>query len=443
MNATSGLSLDQAPPISVPLRFFLTAPLFAVAAALAALWQGAALYDSRWSPAMLGITHLLTLGFMGLVMMGALLQMLPVVAGTPVRQPQRIAALVHGLATAGIALLAGGLMFTLPHLLHLAMLALGLVLPAFAVLVFITLRRALPHNLTAQAMRLAILMFAATVLLGLLLLSNHAFGWWLHARQMLTDLHLSWGLLGWVGILIAGVSYQVVPMFLLTSPYPKLLTRWLAPSLFALLLLFVFAGGSSTLRGLLGVALAAGFAVFAVVTLRLQRQRRRKLPDVSLNFWRVGLLCLLAAIALWCAAQLSTSLADMPQVELLLGVLMIAGFAMSLINGMLYKILPFLVWFHLQSRRGLSGIKVPNVREVLPESRTRPQMWLHFFALVALLAAVLFPGLFAIPAALLFAASNLWLWWNIVVAGRGYRRVLAQIQPGQTNGWAGLFKLVE
>ena len=40
---------------------------------------------------------------------------------------------------------------------------------------------------------------------------------------------------------------------------------------------------------------------------------------------------------------------------MLLGVLMIVGFAMSVINGMLYKIVPFLVWFHLQSRRGPSG----------------------------------------------------------------------------------------
>jgi hypothetical protein len=224
------------------------------------------------------------------------------------------------------------------------------------------------------------------------------------------------------------VSYQVVPMFLLTSPYPPLLARWLAPSLFALLLSLVVAGWSPTLRGLLGIALAASFAVFAVVTLWLQQERRRKLPDVPLNFWRFGLFYLLAAVALWCAAQLSAPLAAMPQVDILLGVLMIAGFAMSLINGMLYKILPFLVWFHLQSRRGVSGIKVPNVREVLPESRTRPQMWLHFIALAALLAAVVFPGLFAVPAALSFAASNLWLWWNIVTASRSYRRVLAQIE---------------
>ena len=36
----SGLSFDQAPPISVPFRFFLTAPLFLLAAAVLFAWQG-------------------------------------------------------------------------------------------------------------------------------------------------------------------------------------------------------------------------------------------------------------------------------------------------------------------------------------------------------------------------------------------------------------------
>lgn len=61
----------------------------------------------------------------------------------------------------------------------------------------------------------------------------------------------------------------------------------------------------------------------------------------------------------------------------------------------------------------------------MPESRTRRQMWLHFAALGTLLAAILFPAKFTYPAALLFGASNLWLWLNIVEAGRVYRRMNA------------------
>lgn len=424
MSQTSNLSLDQAPPLSVPLRFFLTAPLFALAAAAVMVWQGAALFDSRWNPAMLGITHLLTLGFMAMVMLGAVMQMLPVVAGTPVSRPARVAALIHTLVTGGIVALCVGLIFTVPLALKIALPLLGGALLLFAALVVFTLRRAMPQNMTARAMRLAALMLAATVLLGLILLSNHAFGWWLQAREPLSDLHLVWGLLGWVGLLVIGVAYQVVPMFQLTPAYPAKLARWLTPALFGLLLALVPALYLPPLRFALELLLAAGFALFALTTLRLQAQRRRKLPDVSLNFWRIGLGSLLLAIALWLAAQMFPALRAMPRYDILLGALMIVGFAMSVINGMLYKIVPFLIWFHLQTRRGAHGLPAPNVREILPEARTRPQLWLHFVALATLLAAIISPILFTTPAALLFGASNLWLWLNLVAASRVYRNSL-------------------
>jgi hypothetical protein len=356
---------------------------------------------------------------MGQIMLGAILQMLPVVAGTPVARPQLIAAIVHTSVTLGIVLLCVGLIFTSPLALKIALPILAVALLLFAALVVFTLRRAQPQNMTARAMRLAALMLASTVVLGLILLSNHAYGWWLQAREIVSDLHLTWGLLGWVGLLVVGVSYQVVPMFQLTPAYPKKMTRWLAITLFVVLLALAVA--SPALKMILQILLAAGFAYFALTTLWLQSCRRRKLPDVTLTFWRGGMLSLLCAISLWLAAQMLPAIAAMRGYELLLGALMIVGFAMSLINGMLYKIVPFLVWFHLQSRRGLHGAAVPNVREILPETRTRRQMWLHFAALAALLAATLYPAIFTYPAALLFGASNLWLWLNIVSAGRVFR----------------------
>jgi hypothetical protein len=411
----------------VPLRFFITAPLFALGAALLLLWQGGDIFNSRWNPALLGITHLLTLGYIGLVMVGAILQMLPVVAGTPMRRPELVASIIHTLATVGIIPLCVGLMFTVPLALQITLPVLGTALLLFAVLAVITLHSSLPQNMTAWSMRLAVLMLAATVLLGLILLSNHAFGWWLQEREMLSNLHLTWGLLGWIGILVIGVAYQVVPMFQLTPPYPAKLTRWLAAALFILLLLMAPAGLFPLLQMTLRILLAVGFATFALTTLQLQKKRKRKLSDVSLDFWRGGMISLLLAIALWFAAQIFPSIGDMQSYVISLGLLMIVGFAMSVINGMLYKIVPFLVWFHLQSRRGANGPSVPNVRVIMPESRTRPQMWLHFAALCTLFAAIYLPTIFTNPAALLFGASNLWLWLNIVEASRTYKRVNAQI----------------
>src|SRR3546814_3858608 len=52
-------------------------------------------------------------------------------------------------------------------------------------------------------------------------------------------------------------------------------------------------------------ALAAGILLFAVITLRLQGRRRRKLPDVTLDFWRLGMASLIACVAVWLTAQRS------------------------------------------------------------------------------------------------------------------------------------------
>jgi hypothetical protein len=81
------LSFDQAPPLAAPLRFFLTAPLFAILAALLVLWSGPELFASRWTGAALALTHLITVGFMLQVMLGAMLQILPVVAGANISRP--------------------------------------------------------------------------------------------------------------------------------------------------------------------------------------------------------------------------------------------------------------------------------------------------------------------------------------------------------------------
>jgi hypothetical protein len=105
---TQGLSLNQAPPIGVPLRFFLTAPLFAVAAGVLLVVSGPEILASRWSPAALAVTHLLTLGFLAQVMMGALMQLLPVLAGTPVPWVAPESGWIHGLLTCGAVLLAAG-----------------------------------------------------------------------------------------------------------------------------------------------------------------------------------------------------------------------------------------------------------------------------------------------------------------------------------------------
>ena len=94
------LSFDQAPPLAVPPRFFLTAPLFLMLAGFLLLWQGEAALASRWAPATVALVHLFTVGFLLQVMLGALFQLLPVAVGARIKNPRSIARIVHPLLRA-------------------------------------------------------------------------------------------------------------------------------------------------------------------------------------------------------------------------------------------------------------------------------------------------------------------------------------------------------
>jgi len=102
------LILSNSPSIQTPVKFFITAILFAIVAAIIALWQGHTAFISRWSSATLAITHILVLGYAGLIMQGALLQIVSVVLGKQPPYVERLAIPIHLFLTLGVAFLAWG-----------------------------------------------------------------------------------------------------------------------------------------------------------------------------------------------------------------------------------------------------------------------------------------------------------------------------------------------
>lgn len=420
MNYTA-LSLSQSPPLSVPLRFFLTAPLFIIAAALLILFSGDNLFASRWSPAMLALTHLVTLGFLGSCMIGALQQLIPVLLGTTLSAPTRTSALLHALWTLGSTLLVLGMGLGWKPGLQGGAVSLGLALALLLPLAGMALWQSSSRHATRPAMALALIALAAAFLMALTLLFK--FHWQLPLAHPWSRYHIGWAALGWVGLLIIGVAYQVVPMFQITPEYPRWLRQFLVPLLGLLLLLWPWL--PDTLAGLL---LVAGMALFAVQTLWLQHKRRRRLVDVTLEFWRLAMTSLLLALLMW----VSNHFMPHGTLELAIGVLFLVGFAVSAVNGMLYKIVPFLIWLHLNNRLQQAGRwqgKVPNMKQVIPERQARWQFRMHLAALVLLLAALMFP----VPpqlVGLLWLINGGWLAWNLAQALRLFQRTVMALEEG-------------
>ena len=391
---TGCLSLDQAPPLSIPASFFLTIPFGILTAGLILMTSGITALGSPWAPQALALTHAGTLGILAMGMLGALYQMTPVIAGTPVPYT-RIAHLVHILLLAGLVGFIWRLLGGPIAAMSWAIMAFKIALPAFLLPLGWTLLYPATVNETVQGMRLAVLSLVAITLMGLMMAAGYAGDLFPQNRMLWVQIHLTLALLGWVGGLIMSVSWQVIPMFYLAPTTGKASRRWLLGMLITgLILPFTTLFAEFDTTGWLSPgtvaaisALPAALVIWVLhpaLVLKSIASRKRKRSDASLLFWKAGLGTALLIIPVAIAALL---LPD-PRWQILFGWLAVWGWAGMIMHGMLSRIVPFLVWFHRFSARvGLEP--VPSMRGLLSQRKIHTGFMLHASSVITGVAAIM------------------------------------------------------
>ena len=166
---------------------------------------------------------------------------------------------------------------------------------------------------------------------------------------------------------------------------------------------------------------AVGFALFVGITLALQMRRARPRADATLaHWWLAAGSALMAAVGYWLDAPAE-----------LLGVLLLVGVGIGVTSGMLLKIVPFLTWFHLQSRQIAQrrfDVRLPHMHRLLPQRLARWHPFLHALALLLLSFAVYEPRL-ASYGGLALALANLWLFGLLMQASVRYFSAAGSLEP--------------
>ena len=409
----SGVSLDQAPPEDIPVRFFLSAPAFGILAGLLVLFAGQDLFISNWSMETIALTHVFTLGWLAMIMMGSFYQMVPVLVGgtVPFISASRV---VHAGFTLGVLLIVSGIYLLNESLIIAASALLLTSLLFFIVQITIALFKVKGDRPTVVAMRISILAFLFTVLLGLYFSGGHASIWELPDNRIgMTVSHLVLGLFGWVGCLIMGVGFHVIPMFYMTPEFDKkkayVILCLYGISLIALPVALLFEKGMliTLLAGVLGVVSLLGFSFMLS---GLIRKRKRKISDTTLKAWKTALVLLPISLL----AFIAIPIIDHDAVLFVFGILFILGFGLTVTTGMLYKILPFLIWFHRFSLL-IGKVKVPLMRDISSDKLAARQVNIFHASLAILLAGLLGDVAIIIRlGGLVFAFSSFMLMLNLL-----------------------------
>ncbi|MCB1775207.1 MAG: hypothetical protein KDI88_16460 [Gammaproteobacteria bacterium] len=359
-----GLTPDKAPPLEAPLTLFLLLPVFLVVTGALLIFNGDQLLLSRWTPTTLAVTHFLALGTLAPVMCGSLLQVSPVLLGAPYPQARRVAkvtALGLGLGALGIGL---GLLWSSTWLLVSGAAAIVAGLGVFLVASYRALAPLPARSPAGLAVRLALLALATAITLGIMLALGRADVIALSDRLALVDVHAGWGLAGWIGLLLAGIGMEIVPMFYVAPAFPRRARIWIPLATFALLVLLTSGGlvQDSTLRTVAIAGLFLFYAGYNLAAFRLEQRRRRPQRDANLWLWQGSHLGVICAAAAWM----------LQQSVVLVGILLF-GSALAFMIGAVTKIVPFISWLDLQQQRIASGnhrVKLPHMQALLPPHRS-------------------------------------------------------------------------
>jgi hypothetical protein len=408
----NGLSLDQAPPVSVVFGLFLVGALSGILAGVTILYYQNALFDFGSTAAMI-ITHLMTLGVMLFFMLGALFQMLPVIAGVALDAPIPRSNLLKFLLITGLLTLLGGFGFHASFLFIFASILLGASLLYISVFMGIRLLKLSHHSASSRGMLFSLLSLGILTLLALYMTLTYAGllegAYFLQVRQM----HYSFGLFGWIGLLIISISFQVVEMFYVTPAYPAMLSRRVPVVIVSLLLLLsLLILIQSSAVASMQILLYLTMILYAVYTLLRLSQRKRPLADATMWFWRTGMGSLILSMLLLIVEHFT------PHPLLVsMAVILFASFVLSVLFAMFYKIVPFLTWFHLNAQGYFTA---PMMHEVIHPKTAKKHYYIHLVTIGLFLLS-----LFA-PQSILLAGIGMvlsfgWIGYHILHANRLYK----------------------
>lgn len=345
------------------------------------------------APETLVVVHLIVIGWLSLLMAGALLQFVPVLIARPV-VGARFAVPALLLLLGGLSCLLGGFV-ALSGVLDLPLVLLpvgGAMLLAgfglFASILAVSLYSARPLPLPARFVATGLIALVGAALVGAAftaVLSGVAESPLLD--RLVADgveLHAALGLGGWLSATAVGVSYRLFSMFLLAPEVERPTSRaawWgasLAVGFVAVAVVFVLSGffGSPLLFAAALLLTLVAVMLYGADILHIYRGRKRKQAELNIR-------ASFAALGLFALSILFLNVPALRAGDMVTAVvyLFVFGWLTGLGLAQLYKIVAFLTWLEAYGPV-LGRAPVPRVQDLVDERHAHILFRIYYGAVV-------------------------------------------------------------
>ena len=361
------ISKDFAPPLKLVAPFFKTGVTFYLMAMISLLSFSATFAYQEMAIA--GWVHLFLLGFVMVIIFGAMAQLIPVVleVGHAIVDLYYV---ILPLLAIGAALMVTGFWLE-PALLSYGGLLVLVSMIIFAIEAFATLKKAEIKTLTVKTVAVTNTYLLLGILTGFAIALGLSGVITIDVDTMLKA-HVYAVLGGFVLLTIMGLSLTLIPMFSLAHGFDETPIKR-GFNLVAIGVGIVFIGALISVDvmqwlGYFVTLVGVGFYIYQIYI--IYKLTVRKEIDVWARSMIFGFSTLILSLALGVVYLLGDST---PWLHASVWFFML-GFIGFLINGHLYKIVPFLVWFERFAPL-VGKEKVPMLHEMYPKEKANMMFW--------------------------------------------------------------------
>lgn len=314
-----------------------------------------------FQPSLLAITHTMAIAWATMVIIGATLQLLPVLTNQQIENP-KLARYCFYLAGLSIPFLIHGFYYFVFGLLFFCSASiLMLALFLFVWIIYSSSKNS--TSIQVEFMLSASIYLTLTVLLGFTLALNFSYTILPVNSLVYLKLHAHLGIIGWFLFLIIGVGSKLIPMFFISKYSNEKLLRYIYYFLHASMLLFIVSQTFYKNRYLEYLSISGFIAVIGMFLYFIYfafKYRIKKKLDWAMKAAPFSKLMLAIAVSIVLFSLIKSSDSAM----LSYGFIVFFGWISLLILGMTFKTLPFIIWNYKYAE---VSSKVKNPKDLYSE----------------------------------------------------------------------------
>ncbi len=378
------LATDMAPPFILVAHYFIAGAIFYMITAFVLPFYANDISGYFLSSSIASLMHLYLLGFVMMVIFGAMYQLIPVVLEIPIFSKD-FAYVQFYLFVSGILIFTFGLWDeTYTQIIPYGALLMYLSMLIFVANVFLTYKNIIRWDIVAKFILASNLFLTIGVTIGFIIALSLIYGYSVDILE-LVQMHIATTIFGYVIMTIMGVGMILLPMFSLSHGFKQKAIEMAFYAIIIGLLLFLIGTivGNDILKfsGVFFCTIAIFLALYQMYLIFSTRIRKQN------DFWAKNMMASFVTLIISFLMLLAGIVTQNETFYILFGFTLFFGFFTFFIVGHIYKILPFLVWYQRYSPL-VGKIKVPMLNDMVKEKVADIQFWMTLIGLLLAIFAI-------------------------------------------------------